>query len=262
VKRQWTSALVTLSLVSHAEGRAVPEHAHARAFGTLLLRGGYQESVAQVRIEYAPLGFVYHPPGLVHRDAIASGGADFFTIEFVPSFLEGLGPAAGLHAVRDLTGGPAAWAMLRLLRDLECSDATPFDYEESAAQLIAELAGDPHADRSASEPAWLRLVDDILERSYAEISSLASLAGQAGVHPVHLSRVYRTRRGRGLRETLHRIRVRESCRLMALGRPLAEVALATGFADQSHFSNVFRRLTGTTPAVARRLLHLCAPSKR
>jgi transcriptional regulator GlxA family with amidase domain len=29
--------------------------------------------------------------------------------------------------------------------------------------------------------------------------------------------------------------------------PLAQVALETGFAEQSHFTRVFRRIAGTTP---------------
>jgi len=34
--------------------------------------------------------------------------------------------------------------------------------------------------------------------------------------------------------------------------PLSEIALATGFADQAHFSNKFRRMAGTTPTQWRR----------
>ena len=34
--------------------------------------------------------------------------------------------------------------------------------------------------------------------------------------------------------------------------PLAEIALAAGFCDQSHFSNLFRRIIGVTPSHYRR----------
>ena len=34
--------------------------------------------------------------------------------------------------------------------------------------------------------------------------------------------------------------------------PLADLALELGFADQSHFTATFRRLTGDTPAAFRR----------
>ena len=35
-------------------------------------------------------------------------------------------------------------------------------------------------------------------------------------------------------------------------QPLAEIAIATGFADQSHFANTFSRWTGVSPGVWRR----------
>ena len=35
---------------------------------------------------------------------------------------------------------------------------------------------------------------------------------------------------------------------------LATIALANGFADQSHFSNLFRRHTGVTPSAFRRAM--------
>jgi AraC family transcriptional regulator len=34
--------------------------------------------------------------------------------------------------------------------------------------------------------------------------------------------------------------------------PLSEIALATGFSDQAHFSNTFRRTVGITPKQWRR----------
>jgi len=256
VERQWKSSLVTLSHVRHREGRSVPEHAHAHAFATLLLRGGYEEVAEGRRIVYAPMGLVYHPPGLVHRDTIADGGADFFTIELAPAlWSERRAHRGGLGSVRDLSGGPPVWAMLRLYRDLAAGESSALDLEEPAAELVADLARARDGSGTASrEPSWLGAVDDALERRFAEALSLADLAAVARVHPVHLSRVYRARRGRSLRETLRRARVREGCRLLLEGRPLAEVALATGFSDQSHFTNVFRRVTGSTPAATRRLL--------
>ena len=45
-------------------------------------------------------------------------------------------------------------------------------------------------------------------------------------------------------------RIRESQKLLASSRrriPISAVALEMGFADQSHFTHVFRTITGTTP---------------
>jgi hypothetical protein len=67
--------LVTLSVVSHAQSRRVPEHSHEHAFLTVLLRGGYHEDVHGQRVVHGALSVVFHPEGLVHRDEIAEGGS-------------------------------------------------------------------------------------------------------------------------------------------------------------------------------------------
>jgi AraC-like DNA-binding protein len=42
----------------------------------------------------------------------------------------------------------------------------------------------------------------------------------------------------------------------------AEISLATGFADQSHFTRVFRKVTGITPAAFRVQLSRTAAKSR
>lgn len=43
------------------------------------------------------------------------------------------------------------------------------------------------------------------------------------------------------------IRISEARRLLERGMPAIEIALHTGFSDQSHFTNVFKARTGLTP---------------
>jgi AraC-like DNA-binding protein len=84
---------------------------------------------------------------------------------------------------------------------------------------------------------------------YSERLTLDELSEEAGIHPVHLSRVFRKCMGTGIGEHVHRLRVRAACEQMIKPEiSIAEVSLATGFADQSHFTRAFRRVTGMTPA--------------
>jgi AraC family transcriptional regulator len=70
---------------------------------------------------------------------------------------------------------------------------------------------------------------------------------------VRLARTFRRQRGESVGDCVRRLRVESARRLLEDGRqPLSEVALAAGFADQSHFTRVFRRLTGMTPGEYRR----------
>jgi AraC family transcriptional regulator len=79
------------------------------------------------------------------------------------------------------------------------------------------------------------------------------LAVGVGVHPVTLARAFRRAFGCTIGEYLRRLRIERAAEQLATGtQPLAEIALAAGFADQSHFSNVFRRRVGMSPSAYRR----------
>jgi AraC family transcriptional regulator len=75
------------------------------------------------------------------------------------------------------------------------------------------------------------------------------------VHPAHLSRAFRTHFKVSLGSYLRRLRLdwaREQ--LVHSAASLASVALAAGFADQSHFTRAFKRYTGLTPNTYRRTI--------
>ncbi len=83
--------------------------------------------------------------------------------------------------------------------------------------------------------------------------SLGGLAREVGVHPVTLARAFRRTYGCSIGEYVRRLRIVGAARrLEASDQSLAEIAMAAGFADQSHFSNVFKRQTGLSPSAFRR----------
>lgn len=100
--------------------------------------------------------------------------------------------------------------------------------------------------------AWLGRIVDKPTAEFAERLTLDELSGEAGVHRVHLSRVFRKWKGEGIGEYVHRLRIRAACEQMLVPEiPISEIGLATGFADQSHFTRSFRKVTGMTPAAFR-----------
>jgi AraC family transcriptional regulator len=256
VERQWTSDLVTVSLVRHYVARAVPEHGHDHAFAMLVVEGRYRERVLDQRIECPPMSVVFHPEGTAHQDDIVSDGAQLLSVEVAPALLSNeMREDQGVCSVRDLSGGPSVWLMLRLLRDLAAAPRHPLALEEPVAELLHTLVARPRADRRYTEPAWLPRIDRLLDARYREPIALRELANEAGVHPVHLSRVFKRARGLSIRAAVHRRRVVEACRMLQDTRTsLAEIALLTGFYDQSHLCGVVRRVTGLSPRIMRRLV--------
>ncbi len=104
---------------------------------------------------------------------------------------------------------------------------------------------------SAAEPqpnrAAIRRVRDYLEAHYADDLSLNQLARVAALSPYHLSRLFCDQFGIPPHAYLESIRIRHARRLLASGVPIVEVALETGFADQSHFTQRFKRMVGVPP---------------
>jgi AraC family transcriptional regulator len=79
--------------------------------------------------------------------------------------------------------------------------------------------------------------------------SLRELAGAAGLSPFHFSRVFKRHFGQSPSRYVERSRIEGAKTLIvAAEMPLAAVAQAVGFADQSHFTRRFRAHEGCTPA--------------
>lgn len=69
----------------------------------------------------------------------------------------------------------------------------------------------------------------------------------AELNPFYLVRVFRKELGLPPHEFLTQVRVEQARRLLAGACPVAQVALETGFVDQSHLTNRFKRIVGVTP---------------
>jgi AraC family transcriptional regulator len=100
-------------------------------------------------------------------------------------------------------------------------------------------------------------LEEARDRIHAELGSRPSLSGLAqsvGVHPVTLARAFRRAFGCTVGEYVRNLRIeRAALQLAETELPLAEIALAAGFSDQSHFSNLFRQHTGLSPSKFRRV---------
>lgn len=104
-------------------------------------------------------------------------------------------------------------------------------------------------DQGALERARQRLADRI-----ADNVSLAALAAEVGLSPWHLSRSFHRRYGLPPVAWRNQLRIARARALLARGTPVSAVASELGFADQPHFTRVFRAALGVTPGAYRRAL--------
>lgn len=156
----------------------------------------------------------------------------------------------------------AAWdtQVTRLIRcmvdEVEAGAPAGAAYAESLSLALASYLLQRYGDSSAAEapaarafgaPMAARLLDYV-QAHLARNLSLIELANVVGLSPNYFLQVFRNT----FQTTPHRYilekRIDEAKRQLRSGdHAISEVGLALGFADQSHFSSTFRRVTGQTP---------------
>lgn len=94
----------------------------------------------------------------------------------------------------------------------------------------------------------VRIVREYLEARYAQTITLSELAARVQISPFHLLRLFRDQVGLPPHEYQTHLRIAGAKTLLRQGHSVSEVALAMGFADQSHLTRHFRRIVGITPA--------------
>lgn len=108
----------------------------------------------------------------------------------------------------------------------------------------SRLAVDQPPRRERGEVRRLRAW---LDERYAEDVRLDDLAALVGWNPYYLLRVFRREVGLPPHAYQETRRIDHAQRLLRHGLPIVDVAYATGFSSQSHFTVAFRRLVGVTP---------------
>jgi AraC family transcriptional regulator len=79
------------------------------------------------------------------------------------------------------------------------------------------------------------------------------LAQQTGFSPYHFARLFRQTTGESPHQFVLRLRIERAQQLLEkMDVPLSHIALESGFTDQSHLTQAFKRHLGQTPHAYRR----------
>lgn len=123
--------------------------------------------------------------------------------------------------------------------------------EELFFYLLEELIrkySDVTICSSISEGALeMKAVCMYLEEHYTKSITLNELSNFSGYSKYHLLRTFTKKVGISPNSYLETIRINRAKQLLQQGIRPIEVAMVTGFSDQSHFSKSFKRQTGVTP---------------
>jgi AraC family transcriptional regulator len=186
----------------------------------------------------------------------------FFTVSITPQFFathtDGLSAGGGnyelpaLRAVQD----PLCVAIADQIRhEVAAQQPNGRQYVETLAQALSvhlvRRYGRVRVERvrpGGLSPSQLRLATSYIQEHLGTELPLAAIAKAAGLSPFHFARRFKQATGLAPHQYVVRHRL-ERARQMLAGTPLtlADVALQSGFCDQSHFTAHFRRQFGITP---------------
>ncbi len=250
VVRSRTIAGLTLTETTYDADAALQTHSHEYACLVMVLQGAFRERFGAKTREGAPGMVIVRPAGEPHSDRFSGHGGRCLNVELSRQWLEHVrGYAPLLDDSAAFTGGSFQLAGRRLQAELSNEDdISPLAVESILLSIVTDSVRETRRMIGAP-PRWLLETRDRLHADVAERWTLGALAVSAGVHPAHLAGTFRRFFGCGVATYVRQLRIEYACRALAESEmPLAEIAVAAGFSDQSHFGRTFRQSVRMTPA--------------
>ena len=223
----------------------IKEHSHAGAHLVLATQGLYKTSAHGEQREGPVL--VFNPPDVVHRDCFAGDDGWFFAMSLSEADSVALYEQLHLPDFAVRRHEPHLLKQVfKLMQAAASPDYSGFELELMATALLAELA--PPTRLSSKPPPWLAQAQEMIADLSDQDLGVADIADALGVHRVYLARQYVRHLGCTPGADLRRRRVERATQLMmTTDHTLTEIALASGFCDQSHFNRAFLQQWGLTP---------------
>jgi AraC-like DNA-binding protein len=253
-------------LEARFQGHVFSPHSHDRyVFG--IVTGGVEAFRYRGATHYSQVGYVaiLEPDELHDGYAAVEEGWAYRMAYLEPVLLESAAKAAygdrwsGLPGFSEaVVHDPALAAACVSLFDA-LGEADPLAREsELLTVLTAAVARHSHRQplhRPTSRRANDLRLQNVRDRLLAEPEALVSLdqlAVLADLSPYHLLRAFRAAYGQTPHAFQTQARLKKAEAALRQGQSIADVALASGFADQAHLTRTFKRYRGVTPGAFRR----------
>lgn len=240
---------VSIAESTYAPGTIVTPHAHDAALITLVLSGDSTEENRGRSRELGAQTLLFTPSREMHGHLFRNAGR-WLNMQVSDAWLARV--AAGSAPLPVLTQlvknhTAIAWAT-RIRTELRQHDAVSQLAIEGALLLLLTDLSRMEKSGERTRPRWLVAVENAIEASVAAPPTVEELAAMTGVHASHLLRTFRRYNGMTIANYVRTRRIERARAEIAIAKqPLSMIALDAGFADQSHFTRVFRQTYGETP---------------
>lgn len=118
--------------------------------------------------------------------------------------------------------------------------------------LVLSLRGIYDSSRKIMHPATIQIMK-YTEEKYRECETLGTICNNIGFSLPYISKIFRQDTGMTYTEFLQKVRIEQSCRLLAeTDKSITEIAQLSGYSDMKFFGNVFKNKMNMTPGEFRR----------
>lgn len=237
----------------YGAGAEAPWHRHELMGLAVVSHGAYLKRIGRRDHKCQPGTLTVEPSGVCHMERYGPLPVRTLLVEVMPWRATALADH-GFTFSAPVCGQDDRAALLgrRLSLELRGLDgASDLALEGLGLELIAiaQRVQTRAVSRSTSGATWLPTIRDRLRDGFRSRISLDELAASAGVHPAHMTRVFRAHEGCSIGDFVRRQRIAWSAgRLATTDDAIASIAASVGFYDQSHFTRVFAREIGVSPA--------------
>ena len=154
-------------------------------------------------------------------------------------------PVFSEHVVRK----PYLIALLKEMHSIIMNNNQNIEKEEKFLFFISQLLEEysEKMPKSIIESNISSNIKSYIKEKYAENITLDDISKIANQSKYHLLRSFTKENGITPYSYLCTIRIDKAKKMLKKGIPSAQIALSTGFSDQSHFTNTFKKFIGLTP---------------
>lgn len=253
---KWESNSFTVSEIKYAGGTRTPLHGNEQALLVFVESGGYAKTSGRDQHECMKNQIIFIPAQQRQADLFCSSETRCLVVDLSAEFLRRLDlSGVALNNIALLSGIPFTSYGSQLVRELRQTDSvSAIAFEGLLLNILVRGTRCAYRLDAAKVPAWLLKAKELLHDRFLDSVTIESIAIEVGIHPVNLSQAFRRFFNTTAAEYLRERRIEFAARLLAMtDRPLAEIAIASGFSDQAHFARTFRRITNLTPSEYRKI---------
>lgn len=255
--------------VTHTFTSPIGPHAHFEHVISYYFGGHARCRIGVQSVEFETGNIGLLNSGELHEDFVLPEHRDYLMVGLKQDFLREL-----LRDCGSSTEHPPHFSVPKLENDTKIrriceeicaeNDSNQLGREVALRSLVTELAvhvlrrflASPSMDTTPSDIRalrWqIRKAVEYLQDTFTEEFDLDRVAEAANLSKYHLDRVFKRATGLRPRTYVAMLRVdRAKVFLAQSPRSIADIALDLGFADQSHFSNVFKQFSGFSPRAYR-----------